>query len=95
MKTVTSTKPTQTVPHSEIVDTLFEVGTEWAKQGIGMGIAAVRTQAGLFRTLSKTLDHAADAIAAAAKPITEAPEAKPAEKKAHDDVIDTTATVAK
>ncbi len=95
MKTVTSTQTTQGAPRSELVDTLFEVGTDWARQGIGIGIAAVRTQAGLFRTLSTTLDRAADAIAASAKPITDAPDATPAAKAAADDVIDTTATVEK
>ena len=82
MKTVTSTQTTQGAPRSELVDTLFEVGTDWARQGIGIGIAAVRTQAGLFRTLSTTLDRAADAIAASAKPITDAPDATPAAKAA-------------
>lgn len=86
MKTAKTTKPLDNT-QPEIVQTLIEVGTDWARQGIDMGISAVRTQAGLFETLSKTLTKAADALAVAAKPLTDAPTATDAAE-----VIDTTAT---
>ncbi len=89
MKTVTANVSNQTAPHSDLVDSLFEIGSDWARYGIGMGITVVRTQASLFRTLSKTLEHAADALAAVAKPVPETPDT------AAEEVIDTTATGAK
>ena len=89
MKTVTANVSNQTAPRSDLVDSLFEIGSDWARYGIGMGITAVRSQASLFRTLSKTLEHAADALADVAKPIPKTPAA------AADEVIDTTATDAK
>ena len=92
MKPVTSNVQPQTTTQSAIVDALFDIGSDWARQGIGMGIAAVRTQASLFRTLSTTLEHAADAIAAAAKPMTDAPADTAAHATSGSDVIDTTAT---
>lgn len=88
MKSTNSTNTTKNHP-SDLVESILEVGGDWARQGIDLGINAVRTQAGLFGTLSKTLNKAADALAAAAKPVTEN-----AHAAAKDDVVDTTATQA-
>lgn len=88
MKSTNSTTTTKNT-QPDLVESILEVGGDWARQGIDLGINAVRTQAGLFETLSKTLTKAADALAAAAKP--ETADAKAAPK---DDVVDTTATTA-
>ncbi len=72
---------------AEIVHTLVDVGGMWARQGLSMGVSAVKGQAQLLRTVSDTLDRAAQAMADAAK----ATEAKAEEPKAAEQVVDTTA----
>jgi hypothetical protein len=72
---------------AEIVHSLVDVGGMWARQGLSMGVSAVKGQAALLRTVSATLDRAAEAMNDAAK----ATEAKKDEAKAADQVIDTTA----
>ncbi|MBI5608805.1 MAG: hypothetical protein HY902_07975 [Deltaproteobacteria bacterium] len=72
---------------AEIVHSLVDVGGMWARQGLSMGVSAVKGQAQLLRTVSDTLDRAAEVMAEAAK----ATEAKKDEPKADAQVVETTA----
>lgn len=69
---------------AEIVHSLVDVGGMWARQGLTMGVSAVKGQAQLLRTVSDTLDRAAEVMAEAAK-------VKKDEPKADEQVVETTA----